>query len=34
MTYRFEADSTINDLLMMTNDVLMKIKQQSMEGSL
>ena len=34
MTYRFEVDSTINDLLMMTNDVLMKIKQQSMEGSL
>jgi len=31
MTYQFTADSSIDNLLKMTNEVMMKIKQQTME---
>jgi hypothetical protein len=34
MTYQFTADSSIDNLLKMTNDVMMKIKLQTQEMSL
>lgn len=32
MTYQFPADSSIDNLIKMTNDVMMKIKAQSQEN--
>ena len=33
MTYQFPADPSIENLLKMTNDVVLKIKQQTMGAS-